>query len=334
MGFFLRSDMNFLGHLIQTAKPPGVETGGDRHTSGWDGAETPGTSGGERGTNGARWGMYAAIAGVSLVFALVNAFSAAHDAVRGGAAYNLRLPLLWELTSAVVIVGLSPLIGLGVRRMRRGIGWPLRALWAAGTILTFSALHVAGMVVLRKLALATVGGSYSFGFSVSEFTYELRKDIVTCFMIGAAFWLAIARREALADATAAVSATTPSPDVLWLRDGSARIRIEPRDIVGVSSAGNYVEYSLTGGRTHLVRGTLAAEESRLTKFNIVRVHRTRLVSLFRVTGLRAGGSGDFELTLDTGDVIPGSRRYRAAITSIEGLAANSAAVPTAPETHP
>jgi len=326
--------MNFLGHRIQTARPPGVETGGDRHTSGWDGAETPGTSGGERGTNGARWGIYVIIAGVSVASALVNAFSAAHDAARRGAAYDLRLPLLWELTSAVVIVGLSPLIGLGVRRMRRGIGWPLQALWAAGAILTFSALHVAGMVVLRKLALAMVGGSYSFGFSVSEFTYELRKDVVTCFMIGAAFWLAITRRKALAAAAAAVPSMTPSSGVLWLRDGSARIRIEPGDIVGVSSAGNYVEYSLTGGRTRLVRGTLAAEESRLTKFNIVRVHRTRLVNLFRVTGLKSVGSGDFELTLDTGDVISGSRRYRAAIASIEGLAANPTARPTAPDTHP
>lgn len=326
--------MNFPGHRIQTTKPPCVETEGDRHTSGWDRAETPGTSGGERGTSGARWGIYAIIAGVSLAFALVNAFSAAHDAARRGAAYDLRLPLLWELTSAAVIVSLSPLIGLGVQRIRRGIGWPLQVLWAAGTILAFSALHIAGMVGLRKLALATVGGSYSFGFSVSEFTYELRKDIVTCFMLGGAFWLAITRRKALAAAAAAVPSMTPSPGVLWLRDGSARIRIEPGDIVGVSSAGNYVEYSLTGGRTHLVRGTLAAEESRLTKFNIVRVHRTRLVNLFRVTGLQSVGSGDFELTLDTGDVISGSRRYRAAIASIEGLAASATARPTAPDTHP
>jgi DNA-binding LytR/AlgR family response regulator len=74
--------------------------------------------------------------------------------------------------------------------------------------------------------------------------------------------------------------------LVWLRDGSARIRIDPRDILWISSAGNYVEYALAGGRTHLVRGTLAAGEARLTKFNIVRVHRTRLVNLSRVTGLR------------------------------------------------
>jgi DNA-binding LytR/AlgR family response regulator len=71
---------------------------------------------------------------------------------------------------------------------------------------------------------------------------------------------------------------------------------------------------------------LAAEEARLTPFKIVRVHRTRLVNLTRVTGLKAGPNGDFELTLDTGQTISGSRRYRAAIASIEQLAANPAPV--------
>jgi DNA-binding LytR/AlgR family response regulator len=110
--------------------------------------------------------------------------------------------------------------------------------------------------------------------------------------------------------------------MVWLRDGSTRIRIDPPDILWVSSAGNYVEYRLADGANHLVRGTLAAEEARLTRFNIVRVHRTRLVNLTRITGLKAGPNGDFELTMDTGQTIPGSRRYRGAMASIEQLAAH------------
>ena len=128
-------------------------------------------------------------------------------------------------------------------------------------------------------------------------------------------------------------ATTPranpasaAPETVWLRDGSSRIRIEPRDILSIGSAGNYVEYCIADGRTHLVRSTLAAEEARLTQFNIVRVHRTRLVNLTRVTGLKAGPNGDFELTLDTGQAISGSRRYRDAVASIETLAADPASV--------
>ena len=115
--------------------------------------------------------------------------------------------------------------------------------------------------------------------------------------------------------------------MVWLRDGSTRIRIEPGEILWISSAGNYVEYCLADGVHHLVRGTLAAEGARLTKFGIARVHRTRLVNLTRVTGLKPGPNGDFELTLDTGQVIAGSRRYRSAVASIEEPAIQSAAAP-------
>ena len=104
---------------------------------------------------------------------------------------------------------------------------------------------------------------------------------------------------------------------VWLRDGTTRIRFEPREIVWISSAGNYVEYSLVDGTTHLVRGTLAAAETELARFNLARVHRTRLANLYRVTGFELKPSGDFEITFDTGHTIQGSRRYRDAIASLE-----------------
>jgi DNA-binding LytR/AlgR family response regulator len=47
-----------------------------------------------------------------------------------------------------------------------------------------------------------------------------------------------------------------------------------------------------------------------------------LVNLAHVSELRVGSNGDFELTLDTGQTILGSRRYRAAVASIESLADN------------
>jgi hypothetical protein len=321
--------MNFLRPRIQATDDSGVEPARDRNNSGRDEAETGGTNGGNRVTNSARWMTYAVVAVAVLAFVLVEAFSAAHDAVRRGGAYDLGRPLLWGLTSAATIIALAPLVDFGVRRLRRQTTWPWRAFWVIGTTLLFSALHIVGMVALRKLALATVGESYRFGFSFSELVYEFRKDTVTCFMIGAGFWFANDRVNARTEKAAAINPfESNSPHVLWLRDGSARIRIEPRDIVWVSSAGNYVEYCLVGGRTHLVRGTLAAEEARLKPFSIVRVHRTRLVNLTRVSRVTPGLNGDFELMLDTGQAATGSRRYRGAVASIEELAANPASVPS------
>ena len=94
--------------------------------------------------------------------------------------------------------------------------------------------------------------------------YEFRKDVVTCLLIGGALWLIESRREARPVAIAAPPGATGTRSriLVWLRDGTTRIRIEPREIIWISSAGNYVEYSLADGRSHLVRGTLAAAETR------------------------------------------------------------------------
>jgi hypothetical protein len=263
---------------------------------------------------------------------IVNALSKAQDAAWHGDVYDARTPLLWEMSSIVTIILVAPLLFVAVRRMRHVAGWPFRIGLAVAAIVAFSSLHIAGMVGLRKLAMFLVGGSYDFHFSAATLIYEFRKDVITCLLIGGALWLIDSHREAQqarsASAKAPADGASAPPHMVWLRDGSTRIRIEPRDILWISSAGNYVEYALAGGRNHLVRGTLAAEETRLTRFNIVRVHRTRLVNLSRVTGLRAGPSGDFELTLDTGQTLAGSRRYRGAVTSIEELAGDPASAPS------
>jgi DNA-binding LytR/AlgR family response regulator len=70
-----------------------------------------------------------------------------------------------------------------------------------------------------------------------------------------------------------------------------------------------------------VRATLAKEEPRLRPFGIVRVHRTRMVNLHRVVGVSPRSSGDFQLRLDNGEIVTGSRRYRAAIGRLAGAPA-------------
>jgi DNA-binding LytR/AlgR family response regulator len=58
-------------------------------------------------------------------------------------------------------------------------------------------------------------------------------------------------------------------------------------------------------------------ETQLARFNLARVHRTRLANLDRVTTVELKPSGDFELSFDTGQTVVGSRRYRNAIASLE-----------------
>ncbi|MCP3408281.1 LytTR family DNA-binding domain-containing protein [Bradyrhizobium sp. CCGB01] len=303
-----------------------VETVWDQNRPRGDETSSSGTSGWLAGINGGDWTTFGAIAAIAFAIGIVNALSGAQDAAWRGDSSDVGRRLLWELTSIIVILLLVPILMLSVRRMRRTTG--LAAQIGIGTValLGFSALHITGMVGLRKFMLWLAGSAYDFHFSLAVVLYEFRKDAVTALLIGATLWLIESRRELRKAARAALSMPAapleqPSPDLIWLRDGTSRIRVAPRDILWVASAGNYIEYSLANGTQHLIRGTLAATESELARFAIVRVHRTRLANLDRVSGVDFKPSGDFELTFDTGKTLGGSRRYRPAVASLGGRTA-------------
>lgn len=264
--------------------------------------------------------MFAAIAAVTLAIGIVNALSGAQDAAWRGDNYDIGRRLFWEMSSIGVILLLLPILVLAVRRMRMTSGLAARAGIGAIILLGFSALHITGMVWVRKLALWLAGSAYDFRFSLATVLYEFRKDAVAVVLIASTIWLLESRRELKAAAIASSAPPAPrqpsSSDLIWLRDGTSRIRVVPRDILWVASAGNYIEYSLADGTRHLIRGTLAAAESELARFSIVRVHRTRLANLDRVRGVDLKPSGDFELAFDTGQTLGGSRRYRPAVASL------------------
>ncbi|MBR0828363.1 LytTR family transcriptional regulator DNA-binding domain-containing protein [Bradyrhizobium manausense] len=278
---------------------------------------SPGTSGGLLGTSG-DWTIFGAIAAVALAIGIVNALSGAQDAAWRGDSSDIGRRLFWEASSIAVILLLLPILVLAIRRMRRAPSLVLRAGIGVAALLGFSALHITGMVWIRKLVLWLAGGAYDFRFSLATVLYEFRKDAVAVLLIGGTLWLLESRRELKRAAIVTPSATagpSPLPDLIWLRDGASRIRVAPRDILWVASAGNYIEYRLTDGTQHLIRGTLATAEAELARFHIVRVHRTKLANLDRVAGVDLNPSGDFELTFDNGQTLGGSRRYRSSVTA-------------------
>ncbi len=307
--------MSVTSTLIRRLVGRPVEGAGDKPAAPGDERPAPGTSGGPAGTNGWRiptgFGMVAVVVAV----VLVNALSAAHDIERRGGVYDLGTPLFFELTSGLVIIALLPLVARTVALLVPERPWWQLAAIAGGLVAAFSGLHVLGMVALRTAGAALVGGSYHFNWA-RDLPYEFRKDLLTVLAIAAGFWLIARLRRPAGPAgpPAPVEPAAEMPDALWLKDGATSIRIEPRTILTVTSAGNYVEFEL-GDRRHLVRGTLTAEEARLKMFGIVRIHRTRLVNLARVVRLTPNASGDFTLHLDTGAEVTGSRRYREAAAS-------------------
>ncbi|WP_257168440.1 LytTR family DNA-binding domain-containing protein [Bradyrhizobium sp. SRS-191] len=305
-----------------TIEPARDEAGSPR-----DETQPSGTSGGRRGISGDA-AMFGAIAAIAVAIGIVNALSAAQDAARRGEPPDPGRLVFWELSSIAVILLAMPILVMAIRRAREMSHWWPRIAIAVLAVASFSTLHIAGMVWLRKLALWAIGSSYDFNLSFATLLYEFRKDSITAALIGGTVWLADGRREVIAlrrRETEPPLSVTPRqlPQSIWLRDGTSRIRVHPREILWVSSAGNYIEYRLGDRTEHLIRGTLAAAEAELGVYRIVRVHRTKLANLDRVTAVEFKPSGDFDLVFDTGQSLQGSRRYRAAVAALARPAAPS-----------
>lgn len=279
------------------------------------------TTGEETGTNGRPrdergsawrplWEPWLFIAAVTLVVTVVNASSDMLEIRRAGVDVGLWEPIVWEVTSAIVILAVAPLIGRAVRRWTPTRDNLLRpCLIHLGLTVPFAVAHVAGIYVMRTAIYAAVDAHYGFfddGFGIVLF-YEWRKDVLSYAAIAATYWIFqyIAERRQAA-------APVPADARIELRDGASAVYLAPAEITHVEAAGNYVEFH-TEAKTHLVRGTLAAWEGRLTANGFVRVHRSRLVNRARIAALKPTPSGDVEITLSDGKVVAGSRRYRAAL---------------------
>jgi hypothetical protein len=273
-----------------------------------------GMSGRTRGIVGRWLSGYGWVALLVVAAGCLNVLGAAQ---RAGAANwaQLRGPLLDEITSSVVVLCLLPLIKRSVDRLSVTRDRRIALIVIALSMIAYALLHITFMVALRHSVCGLFGQGYDFNWR-DHFATEFRKDLVSAFMIAVVFWLIDRKTAAAEPVVAQVMPDARRPEI-WLRDGAKSIRVDPVQIVSVTSAGNYVEFALADAR-HLIRGTLAGEENRLKPYGFVRIHRTRLVNMMRVVAIETRSNGDFVAKMDTGEMIAGSRRYRDAVATIKG----------------
>lgn len=274
------------------------------------------TNGGQAGTNGglfglpARtcWALFGAFVAMGLLRNAVNASSVIDELERLGRRIEAWQPWTWELTSLAGWIAMLPAIAWAVARIRPPrFGWPVTALLHLGVTVPVSLGHVAVMLGLRHAVYGMQGLRYGIDGSPSAvLLYEYRKDLADYLLI--ALLMVVAER--LLARSAEPSATVVGPSTrIEVRDGSRTCWLPVEELQRVEAAGNYVELHMATG-AHLHRATLAAMEAELAPHGFVRVHRSRLVRRDLVRAVETTPSGDFEVTLEGGAKVSGSRRYR------------------------
>jgi two-component system, LytTR family, sensor kinase len=125
------------------------------------------------------WVVYAVLALLFGLYLGINSMVGLRGA--GIAAWK---PLVWETSSVIVIFALVPL----VVRFEAHFRLDARPRWRIivahmGAALIFSALHVTGILLLRKLIYAIVGQRYGFDSLVVQAFFELQRDLIVYVVI-------------------------------------------------------------------------------------------------------------------------------------------------------
>jgi LytTr DNA-binding domain len=230
-------------------------------------------------------------------------------------------PWVWESSSAVVMLAMVPALVEASRR------WPIRfETWQNNLprhlafSVVFSAIHVSGMVALRKLAYAVAGQHYDFGVWYSNFGYEYLKDVRTYFWMLAGIglyrlWVMRFQGEARLLVEPDVGPPVESveqPERFLVRKLGKEFLLAAREIEWLQASGNYVNLHVRG-RDYPLRATMASIEARLDAQRFVRVHRSYVANLDFLAEIEPLDTGDARLLMRDGVKIPCSRRYRAAL---------------------
>jgi len=86
---------------------------------------------------------------------------------------------------------------------------------------------------------------------------------------------------------------------LWVRTRDGMIRVPAESIDAITAEGDYVLLHV-GSRSHLLKDTISSLASRLDPATHLRVHRSTIVNLKQVNGLRRRGPKAMSLTLESG----------------------------------
>ncbi|HET6828430.1 MAG TPA: LytTR family DNA-binding domain-containing protein [Ramlibacter sp.] len=271
----------------------------------------------------AETGFWVAVLGVQLLF---NSVVTWVDLRRFEPSFPYWPPLVWELSSALVVGALIP--GLAAFERRFPLRWdtwrrsvPLHVL---GSVV-FCVIHVLGMVLLRKAAYAALGERYEVRSWATTFGYEYLKDVRSYLLILAALWsyrfvlLRLQGEARVLDAPEPApqeaQPATPSaarPERFLVRKLRKEFLIAAGDIEWLQAQGNYVGLHVNG-HDYLLRSTLVDFLEQLDPARFARVHRSYAVNLDRVAEIEPLEAGDARLKMKDGTQLPCSRRYREAL---------------------
>lgn len=250
---------------------------------------------------------------ILLLIATVNATTIILESIQEGGEVDWIRPWATELTAVFAIPVVLPVLFYFLNQLNlswENLRW--RALWLIPLFLLFAFLHIGVFISVRIFLWNLVGEEYVINSVLLGLLYEIRKELLTFLAILAIYYsysFILTRLQG----EAKFLSQSDNEGKQEIYRSQFLVKMLGRDylvrvdqIQWVQSASNYVLLNC-GDRNYPMRQTLKGIASELDPRQFIRVHRTAIVNLEKVSALKE--KGDIQLELRTGETVPVSKTY-------------------------
>lgn len=245
--------------------------------------------------------------------AIVRATSQIMEYAERGSSLQAWKPFVWEFSSTFIVLIMVPLILIfDERNPISSKSWPRRIVMHIPLSFLFSALHITGMIALRKFIYFLMGDHYDYGEINYAILYEYRKDIMTYCSI---LLVIYAYREILRLRNGEAQIEVNDEERIMVSKAGQFKFIEPSSVDWVEAAGNYVELHV-GEDKYMLRATMKDIGRRLGNNDFARVHRSTIIRRDLIESIKPLSNGDKKIYLKGGVDVRASRRYHENLTHL------------------
>ena len=253
------------------------------------------------------------LAVINLVKAQIRSLSVIDDLSRNQVSFRHWEPYVWEYSSTLMVLSLVFLVAFWVKK------YPLlnqfsktHLIWHIIGSVVFSLLHVVFMVLIRKAIYYFLNSHYDFGDWASQWWYEYRKDVITYFTLLLLIELYIYFQ------LGSNNQSEAKVNQLKIKNQKGVFLLNPDEIITIESGGNYV-YIHVNDEVLLHRETMAEMLNQLDPSRFLQVHRSYIVNLSKIKGLKDKGKDPCTLVLLNGKELPVSRKHRRNVLSLMAM---------------
>lgn len=116
--------------------------------------------------------------------------------------------------------------------------------------------------------------------------------------------------------TDSLGSSRQADDRLIIKSGGRVIFVPIAEIDWIEAQANYVRLYVTGKNSHLFRQPISKLAGQLDSSRFIRIHRSYIVNVSRISELQPCNSGEFIVLLRNGKELPCSRTYRRALEAL------------------